>query len=348
MNHCPSPLFIALRRIVGLLPLAAFLAGCSTLPSEPRAGSVSPQNRPASAATPAYAFFDGRTGAGLDWTAVTARLAASDLILVGEQHDNVAGHRLEAELADALLQQTPNAAIALEMFERHEQGFVDAYLDGHLAAATLVTLTESENWGGGKNTWMTWYQPIVDQVKARRASGAALIAANAPRAYVKLARLENFAALDQLPAADLALFQAPDLAVDDRAYRERFLATMQQHSAPAPAGPPAPKKKPAAPSDLPPAPKIDPAAFLRAQQVWDATMADSVLQAYRRHPKVMLFVGEFHVGFSGGTLQRVRHGAPDARLLTISILRSPTPDTFVGTDKNRADLVIYTADSVTQ
>jgi uncharacterized iron-regulated protein len=329
-RHRPSRLAL-LRRTTGLLLVGA-LAGCRTLP--PPAAAVP--------AGPERAFFDGRTGQPLDWTALTARLGAADFILVGEQHDNVAGHRLEAELADALLQQTPNAAIALEMFERDEQGFVDAYLDGRIAAATLVTLTESENWGGGKNTWMEWYQPIVDHVKARRASGAALIAANAPRAYVKLARLESFAALDQLPASDRALFQAPDLAVDDHAYRERFLATMQQHSAPAKAGQPAPKTKSAASADTPPAPKIDPDAFLRAQQVWDATMAESVLLARTQHSKVMLFVGEFHLGFAGGTLQRVRHGAPDSKIATISILRSDTPETFAAGDKDRADLVVYT------
>jgi len=330
-NRRYSPLAF-LRHTAGLALLAGALTGCRTLP-------------PPSAAVPAAperAFFDGRTGARLDWTAVGSTLAEADVILVGEQHDNVAGHRLEAELADALLRQTPDAAIALEMFERDEQSFVDAYLDGRIAAATLVTLTESENWGGGKNTWMDWYQPIVDHVKARRATGAALIAANAPRAYVKLARLESLAALEQLPASDRALFQVPDLAVDDRAYRDRFLATMQQHSAPAQAGQPAPKKKSTAPAGTPPAPKIDPAAFLRAQQVWDATMAGSVLLARARHPKVMLFVGEFHVGFSGGTLARVRHGAPGARIATISILSSATPATFAAGDRDRADLVVYT------
>lgn len=341
MNHRhPSPV-VVLRRIGGLLLLAGALTGCSTLAPESRTSTASPPTSALPAAAQECVFFDGRTGQRIDWTTITARLAAADLILVGEQHDNVAGHRLEAELADALLRHTPRAAVALEMFERHEQGFVDAYLDGHIAAATLMTLTESENWGGGKNTWMTWYQPIVDQVKARRASGAALIAANAPRSYVKLARLEGFAALARLPAAERTLFRAPAPAVDDRAYRERFLATMQRHAAPIAHA--EATTKPAAPARPAPAMSGEPADYFRAQQVWDATMADSVLRAHRRHAKVMLFVGEFHVGFSGGTLQHIRHGAPQARIATISILRSATPEFFAETDKGRADLVIYTA-----
>lgn len=293
-------------------------------------------------------FFDGRTGAPLNWAAVVARLNRADIILVGEQHDNVIGHRIEAELADALLHHSPRAAVALEMFERHEQGLVDAYLDGRIAATTLVSLTESENWGGGKNTWMEWYQPIVDHVKARRAAGASVVAANAPRTYAKLARLEDFAALGSLPREERAWFALPDLTVDDRAYRERFLATMRGHSTPAPTPTSAAANAPASTPKPAPAMVGRPEDFLRAQQVWDATLADSVLRAHRRHPKVMLFVGEFHVGFEGGTLARIRHRAPNARLATLSILRSDTPEVFANDDRQRADIVAYTNNTSAQ
>lgn len=312
--------------------LAAFaLAGCRTLPPSPTNTTGVAQPTPAVVET--CSFFDGSTGQRLDWISLTRRIAAADIILVGEQHDNEPGHRLEAALVDTVLRHTPRAAVALEMFERHEQGFVDAYLDGGIAATTLMTLTESENWGGGKNTWMDWYQPIVDQVKERRSSGAGLIAANAPRSFAKLARLEGFSALNQLPPAERRLFTVPNLEVDDRAYRERFLATMSQHATQA-------KEANATAPTSAMSGKAE--SFFRAQQIWDATMADSVLHAYRQHPKVLLVVGEFHVGFSGGTFVRVRYEAPKAKITTLSILRSDKTETLANTDKDRADIVVYT------
>lgn len=365
----PTPTLSQLRPIA-FIALGLTLAGCSTLPSSQRNESPMPPAEPTVPATD-HACFDGRTGARLDWDAAIARLAAAEIVLVGEQHDNVAGHRLEAALTDALLQRQPRAAVAMEMFELHEQGLVDLYLDGRIDAAALMTLTESENWGGGKNTWMDLYQPIVDHVKARRAAGAALVAANSPRAYVKLARLAGFETLAQLPAAERALFALPAATVDDSAYRERFFATMQRHSAPGATAAVEVARKPVPPvrktSNLrservqarkalraaaaplseasgPVAPRTatDPATFFRAQQLWDATMAESVVHARREHPQVLLFVGEFHVAHAGGTYLRIRHALPGAKIATMSILRSTAPDAFVPSDRDRADLVVYT------
>ncbi|MBK9989875.1 MAG: ChaN family lipoprotein [Verrucomicrobia bacterium] len=302
--------------------LAGATAGCST-PQAPGSGSA--KTALASEETPAAAqacvFYNGKTGERLDWPSVHAIIAAADIVLVGEQHDNVHGHRLEAALTDAFLRQAPHAAIALEMFERHEQGLVDLYLDGRITAAALVSLTDSANWGGGANTWMDWYQPIVDLVKARRFSGAALVAANAPRTYAKLARIVDFNTLRQLPATEQTLFGFPDSTVDDRAYRERFLNHIQDASH---------------------AMSGEPTSYYRAQQVWDATMAESVVRAYQRHHKVMLFVGEFHLAHQGGILQHTRRAVPEARISTLSILRSATPDVFGATDTGRADIIGYT------
>lgn len=363
-SACALPFF-------SVLILAATFAGCSALPPHATPTAAAVAESPVPPAPQIDAIFDGRTGTRLDWTAVIDRLAAAEIVLVGEQHDNVAGHHLEAALTGALLRRQPRAAVALEMFERHEQGLVDLYLDGRLAAPTLMTLTESENWGGGQNTWMDWYQPIVDHVKAHRAAGAALVAANSPRAYVKLARLAGFGTLALLPAGERTLFALPDPTVDDAAYRERFFGTMRQHSAPGATAPAAAERKPAPPvrkiSNLrseqirtrkalretsapnreaagPVAPRMaaDPATFFRAQQVWDATMAESVARAHERHPQVVLFVGEFHLAHVGGTYLRIRHALPAAQIATVSILRSATPESFDPADTARADLVIYT------
>ena len=58
----------------------------------------------------------------------------------------------------------------------------------------------------------------------------------------------------------------------------------------------------------------------RSQQVWDATMAESIT---RQKPtidkKVLLLVGQFHIEYNGGIVQELKRRLPNAKVLAISI-----------------------------
>lgn len=309
--------------IIGLMGLGMLaMTGCSVFEYE-----TAPPTRPAS---PEWVIYDAKTGAPVNWNTMTSDLFAADIILLGEQHNNVIGHELEQRLAQDLFVQFPDAAIAMEMFERHEQAFVDLYLDGELKAETLIDVTNSANWGGGKNTWSDWYQPIVDAAKAHRNSGAAIIAANAPREYARLARLEDYATLQRATDANMpTLALQPDDAVDDQSYRDRFVGMMSGHGHGHGHGESAPQ--------------IDAEAYLRAQRVWDATMANAVLAAKEAHAKVLLIVGDFHIANQGGTQQRIRHHGKQSDVATVSVIAKENVLEWNANDANRADFVIYTA-----
>lgn len=296
---------------------AALLSGCATS-SQPAAKAPGPD----------WVIYDAKTGAPVDWIAMSNDAIAADIILWGEQHNDVIGHQLEQRLASDLLSAHPDAAIAMEMLERHEQVWVDLYLDGQIETATLIELTNSANWGGGKNTWSTWYQPIIDSAKEQRPHGAAVIAANAPREYSRAARLENYEILDKAINAHQPPFAVvPDEAVDDQAYHDRFVGMMTGHGH--------------GHSDA--APQIDAQSYLRAQRVWDATMANAVVTAKESHSKVLLFIGDFHIANLGGTLQRIKHHAPSLQVATISAVAKANPEQWNPDDATRADYVIYTA-----
>ena len=299
---------------------------------------------------PRWRAFNTATGQESPWDSLIQAVQGADVIVVGEQHDNATAHELERRLTAALLRGFPNSAIAMEMLERNEQVFVDLYLDDRIQAETLVKITDSANWGGGKDTWDSWYQPIVDCVKEHRDQGAALKAANCPRAFVKLARLEGFDLLAALEGCPSKLVTVPDPDVNDLSYHDRFVEVMTKASAPHSAKASKktkrpkkamPAKKP--PSGMAPPMTLDPEAFFRAQQTWDASMAHSVLEAKEAHPKVMLFVGEFHMAYAGGLIRRIQHGNPDLDLVSISLLRSDDLE-LKPKDRDRAHYVIYTSD----
>jgi uncharacterized iron-regulated protein len=294
---------------------------------------------------PRWRAFNLATEEEATWSSLVQAVQQADVIVVGEQHDDATAHELERRLTASLLADFPRSAVAMEMLERNEQAFVDLYLDGQIRAETFVEITDSADWGGGTNTWNAWYQPIVDCVKEYRDRGAALKAANCPRPFVKLARLEGFGVLATLEGCPSTLVSVPNPDVNDLAYHDRFVSFMTGTSSPHPVKParmamPPKKPAPAMRASTP----LDPEAFFRAQQTWDATMADSVLEAKETHPKVMLFVGEFHMAYEGGVIRRIRHGNPDLNLVSISILRSEDLE-LKPKDRDRAHFVIYTSPS---
>ena len=60
----------------------------------------------------------------------------------------------------------------------------------------------------------------------------------------------------------------------------------------------------------------------RSQQAWDATMAQSIVNANPSlKRKVILLVGQFHVEYDGGIVQELRNRAPQLIVSVISIQR---------------------------
>ena len=173
-------------------------------------------------------------------------------------------------------------------------------------------------------------------VEAAKAAGVPVVAANAPRRYVRLARTDGFDRLRQLTPEQQRLFTIPD-PMPSGGYHERFITLMTgmgDHSAPpAASGPAQPSEQRIAQAE----------AIFRAQATWDATMADSVVTASREHRPVFLVIGRFHTDNDGGTLQLIRRARPNLRVLTISCSRGLNP-TLLESDRSRADIVVYADD----
>lgn len=267
--------------------------------------------------------------AATPWEALVAQAEVADVIVLAEQHDDPLAHRFQAALTEALVAKG-KVAVCMEMFERDEQPLVDAYLAGSIAQKTLVEVTDSKDWGA-KGKWDEFYQPIVDAAKA---GASPVIAANAPRRFTRFGRLEGFEALAIMAQSYPAQFVVPE-PIEQTHYFERFKATMSHHS-----GPPAKGAKADAAPAMPAMSDEQFTAIFGAQQVWDATMADSVVKAWRAHGKAMLMVGQFHTDHDGGLLLRMKAAAPEAKYLTIS-LDKVEATTLAEEDKGRADFVVY-------
>lgn len=289
------------RRWIRLAAGAAALAGC-------RRGAT---RSPSTVAPPLFAAPGGQP---LSDAQAVAAMAASDIVLIGEQHDHAIGLDLAATLFAALLAEPrgAHAGLAFESLTRDQQGALDAHLRGELDEAGLLRatgLTEPRNFPPGHRRMLA----------AARAQRRPVLAANAPRELVKQARLVGLEPLRELPADQRALVDVPE-TLTDGPYRDAFMALMHSHAG------------------------VDEATregFYRAQNVWDATMAGSLARgsAAGTRPLVQV-VGAFHVDGHGGLYQRLRAALPEAKIWRLSMV-AESHDSLQPDDRARADAVAY-------
>lgn len=311
--------------LASLLVVASGCVGDRYYAHRGRAGAPSDAVLPNPPYPPrSLAMFEGDTGRIATWADLMEGIGWADVILVGEIHDDRTAHQVQYALLVDTLASHPGTALSLEMFERNEQPDVDAYLAGEIDAATLVERTGSRSWGPkdpARGSWEEFYQPLVDAAKD---AGAPVIAANAPRRLVRLARTEGYAALKALPAEERAWVSLPRTQ-GGADYRRRFNEVMT----PADADPNDQERRGA----------LD--ATYRSQLVWDATMADSIVNARRAGAtKVVHCLGSFHSDFRGGTYREIKARDAFATILVVTVV--PRPATELNSDdRGRADIVIY-------
>ncbi|MDZ4752983.1 MAG: ChaN family lipoprotein [Phycisphaerae bacterium] len=337
LTKCGLPVLAIISLAAGL---SALTLGCTSRGgyylTRPQAHAPSDAIVAATPAPPrSLAMFEGDTGRVATWADLMEGVDWAEVVFIGETHDHRAAHLLQQAVVEDALASFPGTAVSFEMLERNEQSIVDTYLAGTIDLATFIEQTKSANWAGkpadgtplGRGTWEDFYQPMIDAAKVR---SAPVIAANAPREYVRQARTDGFDALRALPDDEQALFDIP-YRLESGAYRERFEAVMTAEDQD--------------PRDPEHRARVD--RTYRAQQVWDATMAQSIAAALERDvgpqvTKVVHVIGGFHIDRRGGTVTQLLQARPRTRVLTIQVV--PVDSRVLRQeDHGRADLVVYAA-----
>lgn len=305
---------------VTVLAACLLLTGCAANP-----GRTVDARAEAAVQTPrALAIFRG-DGSPATWGDLVAACGAAEAVIVGEMHGQRVGQAFQAAVFTDVLAASPTAAGALEFFERDEQAALDDYLSG-------VT-GEAEFRRAARRTESNYTSGHAAMVEACKAAGRPVIAANAPRRYVRLARTEGFDRLRELGAEQKRLFAIPEFVPEGR-YRAEFFKVMGAENLLDP-----PADAPLSDADATQRDNIN--NMLRSQSVWDWTMAESVARAIVGGARpVVLIVGRFHVDHDGGLVQALRALRPGTRIVTITNIDAWS-DTLRDADKNAADFVVY-------
>lgn len=263
-----------------------------------------------------YRAFDGR-GRRVTLREVVEALAAADVLLVGETHNDAVAHLLEAELlklADERFGRTDSrgrraVALSLEMFERDVQIVLDEYLGGLIAERHF--LSSSRPW---KN-YQTDYRPLVEYARSRKLP---VIAANAPARYVSRVSASGPDSLTSLSPAAKGWLPPLPFPPASRAYEAKFTRFMR-------GGDSAPPPAPAAAAQTPANPHAAHGGanhLLAAQTLRDASMGHSIAEFLNRSPDALVLHvnGKFHSEERLGVAEQLKHYRPRTRVLVLTIV----------------------------
>jgi uncharacterized iron-regulated protein len=272
--------------------------------------------------------YDTRLSAFTDFESMLAALSGSDVVFVGEQHDDPNTHRLEVAVLEGLRRRQTTIVVSLEMFERDVQLLLDAYLAGQIEESEF--LKNARPWP----RYQTDYRPLVELAKAH---GRPVVAANVPRRFASDVARSGIKALDRMAPGD-RVHAARDLQCPRDAYFDRFTSEMNQHPAPG-----SEKLSDADRRDLT-------ERYYMSQCIKDETMAESIAAAFERattagkRSTVVHFNGAFHSDFGLGTVDRTRRRLAGRRVVVVSMLPVSDLDSLAptGEDLKRADYLVYT------
>ncbi len=268
----------------------------------------------------AVRVFDGHSGASFSWEQLVERAGASDLVLIGENHGHPLGLACAAALFEDLMALHSCAGLSMEFFERDEQSRIDDWLSGLSDESTFEKRTQRSSTGSTGGNWPAGHRAMLHTAKR---AGRAVIAANAPRALVRLVREKGYGALDALTEEQQRLVFVPPWLVEGR-YREEFNKFMAGDWGP---------------YEVEQAARLE--SVFRSQSLWDWTMADSIRKGLERGIAPLVHVvGRFHVDHQGGTVQAVRILRPDARIFVVSFVDEQA-EALEEDDRGRGDAVIY-------
>ncbi|MEZ6093022.1 MAG: ChaN family lipoprotein [Pirellulaceae bacterium] len=258
---------------------------------------------------------DGKTFERVAWPQMIESLQTADVVFLGETHDDDTTHRLEYEVYNALLEaKNGNVVLAMEMFERDVQPYLNDYLAGKMDELTF--LNHSRPWGNYREA----YRPMVERA---REAGKPVIASNFPRPL----RMKLMQAGDKgLEALGEDRKWAPETLLPNTAnYWKRTDNAVRGHAM------------------FMPQPSGEAARLLSTQSLWDNSMGEACVIALNEHPghSVVHVNGGFHTEYWDGTAGQVKQRKPDANIKTISIRTAQDPATATLEGAPVADFVVF-------
>lgn len=263
---------------------------------------------------PAYLLFD-KDGKQVSYGNMLKTLSKSDVVLIGELHNNPISHWLQFEITKDLYAEEENLVLGAEMFEADNQTIIDEFLEGTIKERHFEA--EMKLW----DNYKTDYKPLVSFAKK---NDLPFIATNIPRRYASLVARSGYEGLDALPDETKNWFAPLPFPFDKNApgYKEMMDMGMGHGMG------------------------MEPENMVKAQAVKDATMAHFIME---NKPKKGIFIhyqGDYHSANGGGIVWYLKEAQKRLDVVTIS---SNVSDTMEWDEdlSGKADFILVIPSSMT-
>lgn len=256
-------------------------------------------------------IYDSTTWNLIGHEEIAEKFKSVDVILIGEEHDDKVGHAEKLKLI-RFLSERQSFIISMEMFERDQQIVLNEYLAGLIDEKLFQT--DSKLWNNYED-----YKPIVIFAKENKIP---ILAANAPRRYVRMLSRNGLDELYKFPASSRKFF-APIYTIEryrQETYENKIFGSIAGHGSE----------------------KLGMKNMILAQNLWDATMADSIQKIIdKKRSKVIHINGRFHSDEYMGVTHRLTQLG--LKVLTVSMFvhranEAPGQNQF----KKYADIIYIT------
>ncbi len=263
----------------------------------------------------------------IDFDALVDRAVQTNVIYLGEKHDNAEHHAWQYDLLQAFASRGIKPAIGFEFFQVGQTADLMQYVDAKpsslkLAAPSKKTNPESQlrrqlGWSDRTDQDWQFYFKLIDHA---RIQGLEIFGADISQS---LSRRISRSGIDALTGIELGLVESP--LVEDKKYRRYMYETFRNSHC-----------------GWGEEPYL--ARLYEAWNIRNQRMARSIQQMLQAHPErpVMLIVGNGHTEHNRGIVERVAALEPDITQLNIGmweIAIEPQPlQAYLDSDAEMGDL----------
>ncbi len=222
-------------------------------------------------------------------------IAKSKVVFIGEKHTSFSSHLNQLKIIKEMYKKNNKVAIAMEMFQKPYQKYLDAFVAGEITEKEMIIKTEYfDRWKYDYEL----YRPILLFAKEKNIP---IVAINIDRKITKQVVTEGLDSLDEEQRAQIP----SSIDFKTTKYKQQLKMIYAMH-----------KSKDFKSFD----------EFYHAQLVWDESMAKNIVDFMKKNPEhsVAVLAGNGHVMYGYGIPSRIeRRGITD---YTIALnMKNPTP-----------------------
>lgn len=265
---------------------------------------------------PAYRIVD-KEGKDITWDAFIDKLAATEIVFIGEYHNNPICHWMEYEItAELYAKKDGKLVLGAEMFEADNQMLLDEYISGKIKQNSFED--EAKLWPN----YETDYKPLIEFAKEH---GLKFVASNIPRRYASMVAGGGFEVLDSLSADAKKLIAPLPIDYDPNIPCYKKMLEMggmgMKHTS----------------ENLP-----------KAQAAKDATMAYFIMQNMKPGYLFIHYNGSYHSDYSESIVWYIKKNSPATKTIVISVseltdMMHPTAE-----DLEKGDFTILVPETMTK